>query len=111
MTRDLLVHGCVLIMFIVLSAGFLSGRGGFLIAGYNTMPKEERDRFDEKALCRFMGFFMIVLGVSYAFIVLSIYFLPRLFLTISIIVFVLVCFAGVIYANTGNRFTKNNISK
>lgn len=39
----------------VLSIILLSGRGSFLIAGYNTADKEEKARYDEKKLCRVSG--------------------------------------------------------
>lgn len=39
----------------ILSLVFFSGRGGFLIAGYNTMPAREKEKFDGKKLCRVMG--------------------------------------------------------
>ena len=39
----------------VLSILLLAGKGGFLIAGYNTAAKEKRGHFDEKRLCRVVG--------------------------------------------------------
>lgn len=45
----------ILILFAVLSAVLLSGRGGFLIAGYNTSSPEQKAKIDEKKLCRVMG--------------------------------------------------------
>jgi hypothetical protein len=42
-------------LFLVLTIIFLSGKGGFLIAGYNTASKEQKARYDEKKLCRVMG--------------------------------------------------------
>lgn len=37
------------ILFALLSGVLLSGRGGFLIAGYNTASKEEKEKYDEKS--------------------------------------------------------------
>lgn len=45
----------VIIIFLMLSILLLSGRGSFLIAGYNTASKREKSKFDEKRLCRVMG--------------------------------------------------------
>ena len=39
----------------ILSAVLLSGRGGWLIAGYNTASEKERAKYDKKKLCRTMG--------------------------------------------------------
>jgi hypothetical protein len=33
----------------------LTGKGSFLIAGYNTANKEKKKRYNEKRLCRVMG--------------------------------------------------------
>lgn len=43
---------------------FSLGKGAFLIAGYNTAPKREKEKYDEKALCRFMGKLMFALAAG-----------------------------------------------
>lgn len=102
----------VILIMIALSALFLSGRGSSLIAGYNTAPKEEKEKYDEKALCRFMGRFMLVLAALLILFILSMHLLPKRFELIGVVVFVVVfvavSFIGIIYANTGGRFLKNN---
>lgn len=45
----------LVILFAVISITLLSGRGAFLIAGYNTAGKARKMRYDEKKLCRIMG--------------------------------------------------------
>lgn len=42
-------------LFAVLAIILLSGRGAFLIAGYNTASKAEKAMYDEKKLCRVVG--------------------------------------------------------
>lgn len=39
----------------------LSGRGSILIAGYNTMSKEDQEQYDEKKLCRITGTGMLII--------------------------------------------------
>ena len=39
----------------IISLVLLSGRGAFLIAGYNTMSKDKKAKYNEKRLCRMMG--------------------------------------------------------
>lgn len=51
-------------IFAVLSILFLMGKGGFLIAGYNTASESEKARYDEKRLCRVMGIGMSVITIS-----------------------------------------------
>ena len=45
----------VFALFLVLSLLFLSGHGAFLIGGYNTASDDEKEKYDEKRLCRLMG--------------------------------------------------------
>lgn len=54
-------------LFVVLGIVFINGKGSFLIAGYNTAPPEEKEKYDEVALCKFMGKMMFVIS----FIMLS----------------------------------------
>ena len=39
----------------VVSLILLTGRGSFLLAGYNTMPKSKKEQYDTPALCKFAG--------------------------------------------------------
>lgn len=61
----------------VLSIILLSGRGSFLIAGYNTADKEEKARYDEKKLCRVMGAGMSVITAILLLCGIYEYDLPR----------------------------------
>ena len=51
------------VMFITLSVLFFMGKGKNLIAGYNTMSKEEKEKYDEKKLLRSMGFMALICAV------------------------------------------------
>lgn len=51
----------VIILFAALSVLFLSGRGSWLIAGYNTASKEEKAKYNTKKLCRVFGIGMTVI--------------------------------------------------
>lgn len=53
----------MVVLFVVLSGVLLSGKGGFLIAGYNTASKAEQAKYDEKKLCRVSGACMAVITV------------------------------------------------
>lgn len=50
----------VMVLFSLL---LLSGRGSFLIAGYNTASPEEKARYDEKKLCRIVGSCLLVIAL------------------------------------------------
>lgn len=50
-------------VFLVLSITFLMGKGSWLIAGYNTSSKEEKEKYDEKKLCTAMGIMCAIVAV------------------------------------------------
>ena len=54
----------IAIIFAIMSVIFLCGKGGFLIAGYNTANKEEKAKYDEKKLCRVMGIGTLLMTLS-----------------------------------------------
>lgn len=53
------------VCFPMLIIGILlyGGKAGFLLAGYNTMSREEKAKWDEKKLLRFSGKCIIVLSI------------------------------------------------
>ena len=53
------------VCFPMLVIGILlyGGKAGFLLAGYNTMSREEKAKWDEKRLLRFSGKCIIVLSI------------------------------------------------
>lgn len=46
-----------------ISLVLLMGKGGFLIAGYNTASEKERRKYNEKKLCRTVGAYMALITV------------------------------------------------
>ncbi len=101
-----LVHLGVTVLLVVLGLVFFRGKGAFLIAGYNTASKEEKAKYDEKALCRFMGRLMFAMAGCWALVALGTL-LDRLWIYyLGLGLFLTVIFGGVVYANTGRRFQK-----
>ncbi len=92
-------------LFLILGIVLWRGKGAWLIAGYNTSSKEEKAKYDEKALCRFVAklmffcAFCMALGAVAPLIGTWLLFPSQALMLIGII-------AGVIYLNTGNRFKK-----
>src|SRR5665647_1139232 len=74
-------------LMFLLSIILLSGRGSWLIAGYNTMSKEQQNKYDRKKLTRATG--MILIIVAIAILALG-------FSLINTIVFLIIVFASVI---------------
>ncbi|TFD93693.1 DUF3784 domain-containing protein [Jeotgalibacillus sp. R-1-5s-1] len=93
----------LLIMAIVLSRG----KGAFLIAGYNTMPKNEKAQYDETAICKFMG--KVMFGISFSIFLMGLSELldqQTLLIIGLILLFGLIIFT-LIYSNTKDRFKKH----
>ena len=96
----------VIAILLLLGILFSKGKGAFLIAGYNTAGLEEKKKYDEKALCRFVGKLMTALAGCCAGIALGTALDCMALVWCGIILQILLVFAAVIYANTGNRFRK-----
>lgn len=102
----LAVHSGMILVFLLLGLAFSRGKGAFLIAGYNTAPKREQEKYDEKALCRFMGKMMFALAGCWLPIALSALLDRMWLLWLGLGLFFAVCIGGVVYMNTGHRFEK-----
>ncbi len=94
------------VLIVVMALVLLSGRGSFLIAGYNTSSKEEKEKYDVKSMCRFIGKILLPIGLFLPCIaiggILKIIWLP---IAYTAGVMILSIFAAV-YGNTGNHFKK-----
>lgn len=53
----------VFTIMALISVLLLLGRGSWLIAGYNTASKEEKDKYNQKKLCRVIGVGMSVITI------------------------------------------------
>lgn len=91
---------------ILLGILFSFGKGSFLIAGFNTMPKEERDKYDKTALTKFMGKMMFALAFIQVFMLLSELLKIGWIFYFGLALFFIVIFFILYYVNTGNRFKK-----
>ena len=102
----LLANLVVMALFIGLGILFSKGKGAFLIAGYNTMPREKKERYDKNALCRFMGKLMFALAACWVPVALGAVLDMDWLYGAGIAAYLLVIAAGVIHANTGGRFQR-----
>lgn len=92
--------GLCILLGIVLSMG----KGSFLIGGFNMMSKEEQEKYDKVALCKFTGKMMFALAFSMVFWVLSQTLDMKFLLYIGVLLFFAIIVSMLIYLNTGNRF-------
>ncbi|MHB8127318.1 MAG: DUF3784 domain-containing protein [Desulfitobacteriaceae bacterium] len=74
-------------LMIVLSIILLSGRGSWLIAGYNTMSKEQQNKYDKKKLTMATGIMLLITSIAMLALVFSL---------INTIIFLIIVFVSVI---------------
>lgn len=91
-------------LFIILGIVFSLGKGAFLISGYNMLSKEEKAKYDEKALCKFMGKSMLVIAFSVFLWGLSSLIKQHILFVIGLILFLGTVIFILVYSNTKNRF-------
>ena len=94
----LAIHGAAVVLLLILGVIFLKGKGAFLIAGYNTASKAEKEKIDEKKLCRYMGRLMFALA--------GCFFDKIRLLWLGLGLVFIVSIGGIIYINTGDRVKK-----
>lgn len=94
------------VVFILFGVLLSLGKCSFLIAGFNTMSKEEKSKYDVLGLCKFMGKVMFIIAFCMALFLLSHILQLKLIFNISLILFWILILFTVIYLNTGNRFMK-----
>ena len=57
------VCSVIALPLIIISIVLMTGRGGDFIAGFNTKNRAEREKYDEKAVCRCVGRFTLPAGL------------------------------------------------
>ena len=90
----------VFAIFAVLSITLLSGRGSWFISGYNTATKEEKEKYDEKKLCRTMGIGMSIISILILIMGLFESVLPAFFVYIAVGIIVVDVVVIIILGNT-----------
>ncbi|MGG7178440.1 DUF3784 domain-containing protein [Clostridium paraputrificum] len=93
-------------LFILIGTMFSFGKWSFLIAGFNTMSKEEKENYDILSLCKFMGKFMFMIAFCLSLFLLSDILMMEILFNIGLTLFIASIIFLLIYSNTGNRFKK-----
>ncbi|MFK8795064.1 DUF3784 domain-containing protein [Planococcus plakortidis] len=106
MKSGTLIIGGGVLLLVLLGLYMLQGKGTFLIAGYNTMPKEEKAKYDGPAMARFIGKLLIALAFSMLFWLAGALLEKSWMFYIGVALFLGFTGAALIYMNTGGRFLK-----
>lgn len=94
----------IISLFILIGIMFSLGKWSFLIAGFNMMNKEEKEKYDIQSLCKFMGKFMFLIAFCIVLCVLSDILVMRVLYNIGTALMGVSIIFVVIYTNTGKRF-------
>lgn len=87
----------------VLSIVLISGHGSWLISGYNTASKEEKEKYNEKKLCRIMGTGMSVIAILILMMGLFENVLPAFFVYIALGIILVDVMVMIVLGNTIGR--------
>ena len=90
-------------LMLILSIILLTGRGAFLLAGYNTKPKSEREKYDAPAMCRFWGKILLPCAVFVLLGSVEALHVTWFWVAGGAIIICLAAF-GMIYSKMGKRF-------
>ena len=80
----------------------------FLISGYNTLPKKEKEKYNTDYLCKAYGNMIFISAASLLIGIFGeVMRIPKL-VTVSWVLFILLVIGGVIYYGDGSRFKQKN---
>lgn len=100
------IHGIFAGVCIILGVVFFCGKGSFLIAGYNTASKAEKEEIDEKKLCKYVGILTFLFAGCFLLLMASDIFDQMWLLWLGLGLFFVIAIGGAVYLNTGNRLKK-----
>jgi len=107
----MIVVWVIAILFLILSLVLLSGRGGFLISGYNTSSPVKKAQYDEKKLCRVTGVGMLFITILLFVMAALEDAMPDWFVGFFLIATMFDCLAMMIISNTKCYATNPDGSK
>ena len=104
----IIIIALLILLLVILGIVFIKGKSSSLIAGYNTMPREEKKEYNTELLLKFIGKMMFALSFSMLLWIISIlYDMISLFI-IGAIFFISMTLFTVIYVNVGDKFKNKN---
>ena len=99
----------VAIVLIIIGYLVKYKKWSFLIAGYNTSSGEEKEKYDEDALCKAIENLLFILGGITVISSFGMLFTITWVFNAGWILFSIIFIGFVIYANTGNRYKKGSL--
>lgn len=99
----------VAIILFALSIVLLTGKGSFLVAGYNTMSKKKKSFFDGKVISRSVGVLLLICSLlQFAVYITKTYFEQhmKVIMAVTTTISILLIVAGIIYLNVSKIYKK-----
>lgn len=96
----IIITGVLCVVCLILSVILLNGNGAWLIAGYNTAPYEEKEKYDDEKMSRATGVLMLFAAVLVAGLGIAGYFveagkMQEKFMLIPAAVFIILLIVGI----------------
>ena len=92
-----LTSGLLLVISIIL----LCGRGSFMIAGFNTMSKAKKARYNVVGLCRLIGIVTLLIAITMPLLIIES--IRDWYVWFYLAFIIIVCIIAVVIANTKLR--------
>ncbi|MCL2494714.1 MAG: DUF3784 domain-containing protein [Oscillospiraceae bacterium] len=105
-TLGCIITGGVCLLLLAIALVLLRGRGAMLIAGYNTMSPAKREKYDEKALGRFVGWLLIAMIPCILLTNAAAHYDLGWLVGGSVAASIALLVGGAVYTNTGKRFLR-----
>jgi len=96
----------IIILFMIMGLYLSTGRGSWLIAGFNMLPQADKEKYDTEALCKYMGKMMFAYAFSMVLLLLGDIYNITWFIPLSVVIIVGLTIYILVYVNTGDRFKK-----
>ena len=93
----------VVLPLAVLGVFLLKGKGAMFLAGYNTMSEEKKSRYNEKALCKFMGIMILLISACVAAMFVGIVILNNAVIVTGVALTAAATIFALIYINTSSK--------
>lgn len=104
MDIGLIILAVVLIIFILLTLFFLSGRGTCMLNGLGFRSHEDLAKFNPKKMIKFLGKCMVGFDISIVLMMLGYITHIEVFSIAAAILILVVCIGATIYMKTKQRF-------
>ena len=104
------IMGLVIIPMLFMAGFLLAGRGAFLISRYNTLSDADKAKYNEKALCRFVGGMILTICFGIALYPAAELFSAPWLSIIATAIVLITPIGTIVYLNTSKRFLKEGCS-